>query len=310
LNIIPRELKVLVLFLLLFVMIGKSQTEPYFVKSYPDQLHKKRLYGVLGGQAIIYASSLTLLYYAWYKDYPQSSFHWINDNDEWLQIDKIGHATTAAYFGKFGYETYRWAGVSRKKSIWIGGSTGFIFLTVIEILDGFSAEWGASAGDLIANTAGTALFIGQQLGWDEQRFYLKWSYHPTDYPDIAMENGIDQLGKNNFESILKDYNGQTYWLSGNIKSFLPKRSKFPGWLNVAAGYGGEGMIGASTNPSGLSEYPRYRQYYLTLDVDLSKIKTRSHFLKFLLNGFNFVKIPFPTLEYNSEQGVVFHYLYF
>ncbi len=310
LNNFSRQLKVLVIFLLIFAMNSQSQTEPYFVKKYPDQLHKKRLYGVIGGQAVIYASSLTLLYQAWYKDYPQSGFHWINDNNEWLQVDKVGHATTSAYFGKFGYETYRWAGVERKRAIWFGGSAGFVFLTVIEILDGFSAEWGASAGDLIANTAGTALFIGQQLGWDDQRFYLKWSYHPTEYPEIAQENGIDQLGTSELESILKDYNGHTYWLSGNVKSFLPKRSKFPGWLNVAVGYGGEGMLGATSNPGDLAEYPRYRQYYLTMDVDLSKIKTRSHFLKFLLNGFNFVKIPFPALEYNSEQGVVFHYLYF
>jgi hypothetical protein len=310
LNNIPHQAKLLVIVTFLFALTGKSQTEPYFVIKYPDQLHKKRLYGVLGGQAIIYASTMTLLYYAWYKDYPQSSFHWINDNKEWLQVDKIGHATTAAYFGKFGYETYRWAGIERKKAIWFGGSAGFVFLTVVEILDGFSEEWGASAGDLIANTAGTALFIGQQLGWDDQRFYLKWSYHQTEYPEIAREYGIDQLGKNDLQSVLKDYNGHTYWLSGNIKSFLPKRSKLPGWLNVAVGYGGEGMLGAEANPGELAEYPRYRQYYLTLDVDLARIKTRSHFLKFLLNGFNFVKIPFPTLEYNSEQGVVFHYLYF
>jgi hypothetical protein len=315
LNSFPRQLKLLVVLIFLFAMNSMSQNEPYFVKNYPDQLSKKRLYGVLGGQAFVYASSLTILYQAWYKDYPQSSFHWFNDNQEWLQVDKIGHATTAAYLGKFGYETYRWAGIERKKAIFFGGSAGFLYLTVVEILDGFSAEWGASPGDLIANTAGTALFIGQQLGWNEQRFHLKWSYHQTEYPEIAREIGIDQLGKNDLESVLKDYNGHTYWLSGNIKSFLTKHSKFPGWLNVAVGYGGEGMIGANSNPTSyngepLPEYPRYRQYYLTLDVDLSRIKSKSHFLKFLLNGFNFVKIPFPTLEYNSEQGVVFHYLYF
>lgn len=312
-NSLHRIILLSVLFL--FALNSIAQEEPYFVIKYPDHLNKKRLYGVLGGQTFTYAASLTILYQTWYKDYPQSSFHWFNDNQEWLQVDKIGHATTAAYFGKFGYETYRWAGIERKKAIWFGGSAGFIFLSVVEIFDGFSEEWGASPGDLIANTAGTALFIGQQLGWNDQRFYLKWSYHQTEYPEIAREIGIDQLGKNDLESILKDYNGQTYWLSGNIKSFLPKRSKFPGWLNVAVGYGGEGMIGATSNPTSYSgeplpEYPRYRQYYLTLDVDLSRIKTRSHFLKFLLNGFNFVKIPFPALEFNEEQGVVFHYLYF
>jgi hypothetical protein len=84
----------------LFIAITcNSQTEPYFVKKYPEQLNKKRLYSVLGGQAFVYTASLTILYQTWYKDYPQSEFHWFDDNDEWLQVDKIGHATTAAYFG-------------------------------------------------------------------------------------------------------------------------------------------------------------------------------------------------------------------
>ncbi len=289
----------------------QAQNSPYFVKSYPDSLNKKRLGYVIGGQSLVYASALTILYQAWYKDYPQSAFHWINDNDEWLQMDKVGHATTSAYFGKFGYEMYRWTGMERKKSIWIGGSAGFLFLTIIEALDGFSAEWGASAGDVLANTAGTALFIGQQLGWDEQRLVLKWSYHPTDYPQYNP----DQLGRTSLERMLKDYNGQSYWLSCNVKSFLPKQSKFPGWFNVAFGYGAEGMIEPRSNTPedeviAYPDYERYRQYFLSFDVDLTKIKTKSHFLKFIFNGFNFVKIPCPAFEYNKEQGLVFHYLYF
>jgi hypothetical protein len=291
--------------------MASAQDEPYFVKRYPDSLHPKRLTAVIGGQALVYATSFTILYHAWYKNFPRSSWHWINDNGEWMQMDKIGHATTSAYFGKFGYETYRWAGVERKKAIWIGGSAGFIFLTVIEIQDGFSEQWGASLGDLAANTFGTALFISQQLAWNDQRFNLKWSYHETKYPQYAP----DQLGTSFMEKMLKDYNGQTYWLSANIKSFLPERSKFPYWLNVSFGYSAEGMIGANTNPPTIGgepvpDFPRYRQYFLSLDVGLPRIKTRSHFLKFLLNGLGFIKIPFPALEFNKEQGVVFHPFYF
>ncbi|NOX46360.1 MAG: DUF2279 domain-containing protein [Chlorobi bacterium] len=303
----------LLIFGMVFLFAGKAQAQstPYFVPSYPDTLHKKRLTLVLGSQGVAYGSMITILYQAWYKNYPQSKFHWFDDNDEWLQMDKIGHATTAAYFGKFGYEFYRWAGVERKKAIWIGGSAGFIFLTTIEILDGFSEQWGASSGDLIANTAGTALFIGQQLGWDEQRFYMKWSYHPSEYAQYRP----DLLGSGGIESALKDYNGQTYWLSGNVKAFLPSRSKFPSWLSVSVGYGASGMTGAKQNSEfykgeEIPEFTRYRQYFLSLDVDLSRIKTRSRTLKFFLNLANFIKIPFPTLEYNSEQGVVFHPIYF
>ncbi len=309
-NISGKILLILALSLLFNGEI-QSQSTPYFVPSYPDTLHKKRLTLVLGSQGLAYTIMITTLYQAWYKDYPQSSFHWFDDNDEWMQMDKIGHATTTAYFGKFGYEFYRWAGVERKKAIWLGGSAGFFFLTAIEILDGFSEQWGASSGDLIANTAGTALFIGQQLGWDEQRFYLKWSYHPSEYAQYRP----DLMGSGGIESALKDYNGQTYWLSGNVKSFLPSRSKFPSWLNVSLGYSANGMTGAKQNSKSyqgepIPEFTRYRQYFLSLDVDLSRIKTRSSTLKFFFNLVNFIKIPFPALEYNSEHGVLFHPIYF
>lgn len=289
----------------------KPEDQPYFLKKYPDTLNKKRLGAVVGGQTLLYGTSLYILYHAWYKDYPRSEWHWIDDNSEWMQMDKIGHATTSAYFGKFGYEMYRWAGVKRKKAIWIGGSTGFIFLTVVEVLDGFSEQWGASWGDFAANAFGTGLFISQQLIWNDQRFNLKWSYHETEYAQYRP----DQLGSSFMEKMLKDYNGQTYWLSGNIKSFLPKKSKFPNWISVSFGYGANGMIGANSNPSNINgepipDFPRYRQYFFSLDVDLPKIKTRSHFLKFLFNGLGFIKIPFPTLEYNKEDGLIFHPLYF
>lgn len=298
-----------ILFLTLHYLHG--QNDPYFMIKYPDTLIKKRVLYVVGGQSLVYATSLTILYHAWYKDYPRSSFHWLNDNKEWMQMDKIGHATTAAYFGKFGYETYRWAGIDRKKAIWIGGSAGFIFLSIVEVMDGLSEQWGASSGDLIANAAGAGLFISQQLLWNDQRLNLKWSYHPTEY----AQYNPDQLGGSTMEQMLKDYNGQTYWLSANIKSFLPKKSKFPFWLNVAFGYGAEGMIGAFGNPSEINgepipDFPRYRQYYLTFDVDLARIKTKSHFVRFLLNGLNFIKVPFPTVEFNEIDKVKFHWMYF
>ena len=50
------------------------------------------------------------------------------------------------------------------------------------------------------------------------------------------------------QQVLKDYNGQTYWLSANIWSFN-KESNFPRWLNVAFGYGADGMLYGENNPT-------------------------------------------------------------
>ena len=118
--------------------------------------------------------------------------------------------------------------MSKKNAIWYGGLTGSFFLTIIEVLDGFSKEWGASFGDLLANSAGAFLAIGQALRWDEQRIQLKYSYFPSEW----AEYNPSQLGSGNIERALKDYNGQSYWLSFNIKSlFNISSSDFGSFLN-------------------------------------------------------------------------------
>ena len=105
----------------------------------------------------------------------------------------------------------------RKKAIWYGGIYGSFFLTTIEILDGYSEEWGSSWGDLIANTAGTTMLISQELFWKEQRIQLKYSFFPSEY----AKHNPSLLGKNTLQQSLKDYNGQTLWVSININDFLP-----------------------------------------------------------------------------------------
>lgn len=271
-------------------------------------LNKKRLNGLLISGASLYAISMVGLYSAWYKDYPLTGFHFFNDNREWMQIDKCGHATASFYIGKYCTDMFRWSGLERKKAIWLGGSMGSVFLTTIEIFDGFSAEYGASWGDLIANTAGSLAVIGQELAWDEQRILLRYGFMNS--PGWQYRPNL--LGDNLPSRLLKDYNSYTAWISVNIHSFLPESSKFPRWLNVAFGYGANGMLGAHSNPAvydgkPLPNYPRYRQYYFSLDVQLSKIRTRSKVLKTIFSALDIVKFPFPALEFNRVNGVEFYY---
>jgi hypothetical protein len=285
---------------------ARPETGPY-----PDTLHKGRLTGVSVTATALYAGSMIGLYQLWYSDFPQSSFHFINDGGQWLSMDKIGHATTSYWIGRIGYESLRWSGVERKKALWYGGMWGLVFVSTIEVFDGFSEEWGASYYDIVANTLGTGFFIGQQLGWDDQRLTLKFSFHPTEYADYRP----DLLGENIWQQVIKDYNGQTYWLSGNIHSFLHKDSRFPRWLSVSFGYSGEGMLGAKSNPEEyngepLPDFERYPQFFLTLDADLTKIRTNNETVRLLLNLVGFIKIPFPAVEFNRVDKAKFHWIYF
>jgi len=294
----------LILLQISFATLAKSISFP------PDTLNKKRLHAVIATEAVTVAGTLYLLNNLWYKDYPRSSFHFFNDNKEWLQMDKIGHATTSCSIGAVGYYSLKWCGVENKKAIWYGGGLGSVYMLTIEILDGLSSEWGFSLGDFSANTFGSAVFMSQQLAWNQQRIVFKWSYHPTEFADYRP----DLLGSNFQEHMLKDYNGQTYWLSGNISSFLKKDSKFPKWLNVAVGYGANGMIGANGNPdtyngATMPVFKRYRQFYISPDIDFTHIPTKSKFLKAVFYTLNFLKFPAPTFEFSKENNLKFHILY-
>jgi len=275
------------------------------------EFNQHRFRSVLFTEATLYGASLAGLNELWYKDFSRSSFHSFNDNDEWLQMDKAGHVVTSYYVGKIGIGLMKWTGVERKRAIWYGGLLGTFYQSSIELLDGFSSGWGFSYGDFAANLGGSALVIGQQLAWDEQRVVLKFSYHQTEFPAYRP----DALGSNVVEKIMKDYNGQTYWLSANISSFLGKNNKFPKWLNLAGGYGANGMTGGRFNPpytdaSGKQVmFDRYREYYFSFDVELSRIKTRSAFLKSCFSTFGFIKVPAPALIL-SEKGLSFNAFYF
>lgn len=285
---------------------AQNKIDNFFKPS--DTLNIKRQNAVIITEAALATATLIGLNQMWYADYPRSNFHFINDNDEWLQMDKIGHFYSAYHLGRFGAEALNWSGTNKKNQLIYGAGVGFVFLTAVEVLDGYSAEWGASSGDIIANAAGTALYVSQELLWKEQRITPKFSFHTTQYANQSP----DKLGKSFNEQILKDYNGQTYWLSVNVHSFA-KETKIPKWLNVAFGYGAEAMLSGNNKNKipGLGQNPEsFRQIYLSFDVDLAKINIKSHFFKTLFSALNTIKIPAPTLEYTVNKGFKGHLIYF
>jgi uncharacterized protein YfiM (DUF2279 family) len=279
---------------------------------------KRRTWLVTGANVVGYGSIMAALAAAWYDDYDRTKLHSFDDSREWLQMDKVGHFYGTWVESHANNELWKWSGMERKKRIWISGLTSFAFQTTIEYLDGRSAEWGWSWADFGANILGSGTFIAQELAWDEQRIKPKWSFHRKKYDDASLNERSDELfGKSTPERFLKDYNGQAYWLSINLKSFFPK-SKLPPWLSIAAGYGAEGMFGGTENIGkdengniifDRRDIPRYRQWYLAPDIDFSKIKTNSKGLRFLFLVLNAFKFPAPAVEFSRGslrlRGIVF-----
>ena len=54
-------------------------------------MQKQRLKGVVLSETILTSGALIGLNQLWYADYEHSALHAVNDNDEWLQMDKTGH---------------------------------------------------------------------------------------------------------------------------------------------------------------------------------------------------------------------------
>jgi len=267
-------------------------------------------------QISLWTGALFSLEKAWYSGYAKSSFHTFNDWNEWQQMDKIGHFYSAYHINEQTTKLWEWAGTERKKSILIGGLSSLAFLNTIELLDAYSAKWGFSGSDVVANFIGTGFYTGQALVWKEQRIRLKFSYYPKNYR--ALNDRANQLfGNSAIERALKDYNGQTYWASINLKSFFPS-SKLPNWLCLSIGYGADNMLGGFKNEwtslSGTtinrSDLQRSRTYLLSADLDLSKLKPKSKVVKTIFSLFNTIKIPAPTIVFNTKNKASLRYLYF
>jgi len=293
-----------VLIVVLFSYTANLESKSFILEDYPFK--DKKLKHLVISEVSVFSLALVGFNELWYKNYPKSNFHFVNDNSSWLQMDKFGHAATSYYGGVNGIKLYKWAGLEYKKAVWVGGLTGLLFNSTIEILDGFSSNWGASLGDVFANSMGSLLAISQELYWKEQKVMLKYSYSKS----VIADSNTELFGNTILQRSLKDYNGQTYWLSLNIKSLLLSDDRnFPAWLNLAVGHGADKM----TQPYPISlltvgnEFER--QFYMSFDIDLNKIKTKNQFVNSVLHFFGFIKFPAPTIEINNGK-LIFHPIYF
>jgi hypothetical protein len=295
-NIIIR-LSVLLFSIFLVVDTGYSQSKLNSFFKPSDTLNIPRRNSVIIFESVVFVGGIIQLNKIFNKDQFSSNCSFINDNSTCLQMDKAAHIFTSYQIGNMSYNLLNWSGVSKKNKLIYGAGMGFVFLTTAEVLSGFSKNSNASYGDVIANAGGTTLFVFQDMLWDEQRIVPKFSFHSSRFVSSNIKTMKTQI-----ES---EFDGQTFWLSANIQSFF-KKSKVPNFLNIAIGYGVENLDNSTSN----SNNEQYRQLFLSLDVDLTRIKTKSHLLKTLFSVFNTIKVPFPTIEFSRNNQLKWHFIYF
>lgn len=294
---------------------------------------KTRFWAMTGTGAVAYSGLSVALWHAWYKDFPLTTFHTFDDWKEWNQMDKAGHLFSSWTACNYIFEGARWTGMNRRSALWTSLGVGLGIMSTIETMDGFSEQWGFSLGDMGFNLMGPGLFASQELLWQEQRIQFKvsgirpgYSQEPLYSADGSLITTLDEraaglYGTNFFNVLLKDYNALTVWATVNVHSFSKNKasSKIPAWLNLAFGYGAGNLYGGTENrwetEAGVVfeldpvRYPRHRQYYLSLDVDWSKLPTKRRWVRVVFKALNFLKMPAPALEVNTLGKARFHYFH-
>ena len=293
-TILKASLSVILFFGISENVAGQKEREQGFLPT-SENFNKARFNSVIICEAGIATLATIGLQYLWYKKFSKSKFHLFNDNNEWLNMDKAGHATSAYNISAIQYNLMRWSGVKKSSSIFIAGGSALAYMSLIEIFDGFSAKWGFSKGDMLSNIAGAGMYVAEQAVWDQQKIQLRFSYHSSVY---AKYNRAE-LGKNLPQKILKDYNGQRYWLSFNIASFFAA-ANIPEWVNTDIGYGAEGMTGAVVNPyfadgKVIPSFTRQRKLFFGITGSFAKRNSTPY-----ASWLNIIRIPSPVLEWKLK----------
>jgi len=245
-----------------------------------SEINKNRLKWSIAIGGLTYAGASAFLYQSWYQEYPQSNFHFFNDLPEWRGIDKLGHSFSGYFQSQWAYKGWRWVGLDQKGALWAGGATSFLAQSTIEVFDGFSTQWGFSAGDFMANLVGIGGFTVQQALWGQQKILLKVSSSPVDY---------DQR----YGSTVISARAEQLYGSGGLTA-----------ENLFGGFANQFDVAIEDAPQ------RYSQFYISLDADLARIKTSSPFVRTMLDILNVLKVPFSAIEINTRGEVRFHLVSF
>ena len=234
---------------------------------------------------------------AWWKD-QRGSFHFQEDWNSALQVDKLGHAFATYQYAYYVRETMLASGFGWEDAHLYGALVGLGYQTFVESQDGFGGQWGFSPSDWYADALGSMFFLAQHYVPELQKITPKWEYisarlagrpvmqHPTTPVD--------------------DYNSSTFWYSVHLYDLLPRswEGHYPDWLCLAVGVGADG-IAANPDPR-FPDKLQSRRYVVGLDVDLVSLLPDSFpFINWLKQSANFFKVPLPTVEFSPSGTKVY-----
>jgi len=254
-----------------------------------SEIEPAKVFGVASLTLIAYGAAYGFVFEKGWWDDERTHFHFENDFDYALNLDKFGHFAAGVVLGEFFYEGYHWAGASEFQSYLFAGLSALATHIAIDVKDGFAPTWGFSIFDVLSGGLGGFLPMAERYVPLFKYIDLKWSYwiNSNAYYDSnhAASGGV----------FTDDYVNQTFWLSVKPYRLLPEsvRKYYPSWLAIAVGLSIDEKVFTK------EPHPR-REVYIALDYDLEAFRPQSRFARFAIKMLNYFKLPAPTIQVYPE----------
>ena len=256
------------------------------------QLSVPKVAGVASLTLVAYGAAYWLVFKKGWWDDERSHFHFENDFDYALNLDKFGHFAAGVVLGEGFYEGYRWAGTSEFQAYLFAGLSAMMTHVAIDVKDGYSPAWGFSIFDVLSGTLGGFWPMAERYVPVFKYVDLKWSYwiNSTYFYDKTTHRG---------EAVFTDdYVNQTFWASFKPYRLLPAsvRKYYPSWLAFAAGL----SIDEKAMDFHAPDKERHREVYLALDYDLEAFRPQSRMARTFIKYLNYFKLPAPAIQVYPE----------
>ncbi len=237
-------------------------------------------------------------------------FH-IQEDWRWTWgLDKAGHFFGGYATSYFFAEILMAIGVSWEMASITGAGLGLLYTSYVEVLDGFSKDFGFSPTDFYADLAGAGFYLLQYYCPVLQNFSPKFMY--------VNPAWIGEKTRIPHDSFIDDYSSQTFWLSVNVHNLLPDKAKsyWPDWLELTFGYGVFSLCDPRYDCDLNLSYPfsseayGNRSFLIGLDYNLVKLlPDGGSFWNWLKQGLNLFRLlPAPALQI-SDRGTNFYLLF-
>lgn len=240
------------------------------------------------------AASVAVLHHyqskAWWQATRRDHFHFQNDWEYALWIDKLGHWWGATAIQHIFSSSLSWANFSDESSVILGSLLALTYQLYVETYDGYAQNWGFSPGDALFDFGGAIYPLIQYYYPTLKNINLKLSYYPS--KRLLKKNPNDTLYQNKF--VIDDYEGQSFYLSFKINNMLPESLEkyWPDFLCIAVGYQIRNWNGYASAD---------KNFFIALDYDLEKIPLYGNFWQFLKRTFNLFHLPAPAIKISNKK---------